>query len=94
MRTRTQTALHVPVGTARAELAELINRVHYGEEPIILTKHGRTFAAIVDMDDLTVLSNAKDMGLYDHLRHARVREIQKYYRQHLLYLINARYRVT
>jgi prevent-host-death family protein len=42
----------VPVTKARADLADLVNRVVYGGERIVLTRHGRAVAAIVSADDL------------------------------------------
>jgi prevent-host-death family protein len=45
----------VPVTQARAELSELVNRVVYGRERIVLTRHGRAVAAIVSAEDLHVL---------------------------------------
>lgn len=42
----------VPVTKARADLADLVNRVAYGGERIALTRHGRTIAAIVSAEDL------------------------------------------
>lgn len=37
---------------ARADLSDLVNRVVYGGERIVLTRHGRAVAAIVSADDL------------------------------------------
>jgi prevent-host-death family protein len=42
----------VPVTQARAELAELINRVVYGGEQVVLTRHGKPLAALVSAADL------------------------------------------
>jgi prevent-host-death family protein len=47
----------VPVTKARADLADLVNRVAYGGERIALTRHGRTVAAIVSADDLQRLED-------------------------------------
>jgi prevent-host-death family protein len=43
------------VTQARAELAELVNRVGYTGERIVLTRHGRPFAALVPVEDLEAL---------------------------------------
>lgn len=42
----------VPVTQARAEFAELINRAAYGQERIVVTRHGRPIAALVSAADL------------------------------------------
>ncbi len=45
----------IPVTQARAELAELVNRVAYSGERVVLTRHGRPLAALVSSDDLELL---------------------------------------
>lgn len=40
---------------ARAELAELVSRVGYSGERILLTRHGKALAALVPVDDLEAL---------------------------------------
>ena len=45
-------AYEIPVTQARAELAELINRVVYGGERVVLTRHGKPLVALVSSDDL------------------------------------------
>jgi prevent-host-death family protein len=45
----------VPVTQARDELADLINRVAYGHERIILTRHSRPVACIIPPEDLALL---------------------------------------
>ncbi|WP_405735794.1 type II toxin-antitoxin system Phd/YefM family antitoxin [Streptomyces sp. NBC_01537] len=45
-------AHEVPVTQARAELAELINRVVYGGERVVLTRHGKPLVALVSAADL------------------------------------------
>ncbi len=51
-------AREIPVTQARAELAELVNRVGYGGERVVLTRHGRPLAALVPAADLEVLEPA------------------------------------
>jgi prevent-host-death family protein len=46
----------VPVTQARAELSDLVNRVVYAGERIVLTRHGRAVAAIVSAADLERLT--------------------------------------
>jgi len=45
-------AYEIPVTQARAELAELINRVVYGGERVVLTRHGKPLVALVSSADL------------------------------------------
>jgi len=45
----------IPVTQARDELADLINRVAYGRERIILTRHSKPVACIVPPEDLAWL---------------------------------------
>lgn len=44
---------------ARAELSDLVNRVVYGGERIVLTRHGKAVAAIVSAADLERLAPAE-----------------------------------
>ncbi|MZD05428.1 type II toxin-antitoxin system prevent-host-death family antitoxin [Streptomyces sp. SID5785] len=45
-------AYEIPVTQARAELAELINRVVYGAERVVVTRHGKPLVALVSAADL------------------------------------------
>ncbi|MDO0930065.1 type II toxin-antitoxin system Phd/YefM family antitoxin [Streptomyces sp. TG1A-8] len=45
-------AHEIPVTQARSELAELINRVVYGGEHVVLTRHGKPLVALVSAADL------------------------------------------
>jgi len=47
----------IPVTQARAELAELVNRVAYAGERIELTRHGKVVAVLVNAADLTRLQD-------------------------------------
>jgi prevent-host-death family protein len=42
----------VPVTQARADLADLVSRVGYSGERILLTRHGKALAALVPVSDL------------------------------------------
>ncbi|MFJ6866499.1 type II toxin-antitoxin system Phd/YefM family antitoxin [Streptomyces termitum] len=42
----------IPVTQARAELADLINRVVYGDERVVVTRHGKPLVALVSAADL------------------------------------------
>lgn len=44
--------LEIPVTEARAQLSDLINRVGYGGERIVLTRHGKPLVALVPAADL------------------------------------------
>lgn len=48
-------AYEIPVTQARAELAELINRVVYGGERVVVTRHGKPLIALVSAADLQQL---------------------------------------
>jgi prevent-host-death family protein len=52
-------AHEVPVTQARAELAELINRVVYGGERVVVTRHGKPLVALVGADDLRRLEQSE-----------------------------------
>jgi prevent-host-death family protein len=48
-------AYEIPVTQARAELADLINRVVYGSERVVVTRHGKPLVALVSAADLARL---------------------------------------
>ncbi|MET7614626.1 type II toxin-antitoxin system Phd/YefM family antitoxin [Streptomyces seoulensis] len=48
-------AYEIPVTQARAELADLINRVVYGNERVVVTRHGKPLVALVSAADLARL---------------------------------------
>jgi prevent-host-death family protein len=45
---------------AREHLSEIINRVAYGDERIVLTRHGKALVAMVPIDDLEALELLQD----------------------------------
>ncbi|MFE0375649.1 type II toxin-antitoxin system Phd/YefM family antitoxin [Streptomyces inhibens] len=51
-------AYEIPVTQARAELAELINRVVYGGERVVVTRHGKPLIALVSAAELERLDTA------------------------------------
>jgi len=53
-------AYEIPVTQARAELADLINRVVYGGERVVVTRHGKPIAALVSAADLRRLEEKRD----------------------------------
>ncbi|MFD3654976.1 type II toxin-antitoxin system prevent-host-death family antitoxin [Streptomyces sp. 24-1644] len=52
-------AYEIPVTQARAELAELINRVVYGGERVVVTRHGKPLIALVSSADLRRLEEGE-----------------------------------
>ena len=55
-------AYEIPVTQARAELADLINRVVYGGERVVVTRHGKPLVALVSADDLRRLEELEGPG--------------------------------
>lgn len=49
----------ITVAEARNSLAELLNRVAYGGERLVVTRHGRQVAAIVPVADLDLLDRVR-----------------------------------
>ena len=52
-------AYEIPVTQARAELADLINRVVYGGERVVVTRHGKPLVALVSAADLERLEELR-----------------------------------
>jgi prevent-host-death family protein len=55
-------AYEIPVTQARAELAELINRVVYGGERVVVTRHGKPLVALVSAADLARLEERAEVA--------------------------------
>ncbi len=53
-------AYEIPVTQARAELADLINKVVYGGERVVVTRHGKPLVALVSAADLERLEDLQD----------------------------------
>jgi prevent-host-death family protein len=53
-------AYEIPVTQARAELADLINRVVYGGERVVVTRHGKPLVALVSAADLRRLEETQE----------------------------------
>ncbi|MBQ0830559.1 type II toxin-antitoxin system Phd/YefM family antitoxin [Streptomyces tagetis] len=53
-------AYEIPVTRARAELADLINRVVYGGERVVVTRHGKPLVALVSAADLARLEERQE----------------------------------
>ncbi|MDQ0989568.1 type II toxin-antitoxin system Phd/YefM family antitoxin [Streptomyces sp. V3I7] len=53
-------AYEIPVTQARAELADLINKVVYGGERVVVTRHGKPLVALVSAADLERLEQLQE----------------------------------
>ena len=49
------TEVQIAIGQVRRDISELVNRVAYGGERVILTSRGRPKAVLVSLDDLEKL---------------------------------------
>ena len=52
-------ATAVSVADARSDLADLLNRVAYGKERLVITRHGRELAALVPIEDLQLVDRLR-----------------------------------
>ena len=48
---------HVSIGTVKKDISELVNRVMYGGDQIILTSRGKPKAALINMEDFEKLKS-------------------------------------
>ena len=46
---------------ARKHFADIVNKVSYGQEPIILTRRGEKIAALVSIEELELLQQIEDV---------------------------------
>ena len=58
----------VSIGQVKRDISDLVNRVAYGGERIVLTSRGKPKAALVRVED------------YEHLQHAQVKDRLKRWR--------------
>lgn len=56
---------------ARDNFAEVLNRVSFGQERILVTRHGKGLAAVISIDDLEQLEALEEMVDRELLRQAR-----------------------
>lgn len=70
-------AYEIPVTQARAELADLINRVVYGGERVVVTRHGKPLVALVSAADLERLEELQEPAVEEQVISAvsTVREV-------------------
>ena len=54
--------MHTTVTTAEArkKLAEIVNKVAYGKEPVVLTRRGEEIAALISKEELELLQLIED----------------------------------
>ena len=50
----------ISTADARKNFADIVNKVAYGKESIILTRRGREIAALVSIDELELLQQIED----------------------------------
>lgn len=50
---------HVSAAEARKNLADLVNRVAYGKERVVLTRHGKELCALVPIEELSLLERLR-----------------------------------
>jgi antitoxin Phd len=51
---------------AKKNFADIVNKVAYGKEPVVLTRRGQEIAALVSMDEFELLKQIEDhMGIED-----------------------------
>jgi len=60
----------VTVADARNTLADILNRVAYGKERVVITRHGKQLAAIVPVEDLELTSKLRRFVAQKDVDHA------------------------
>ncbi len=60
MRVAIKTAKNLSATEAREKFSEVVNRVRYGHERILLGRHGQEQAAIVPVEDLRLIEQLED----------------------------------
>ena len=50
----------VSTADARKNFADIVNKVAYGKEPIVLTRRGQDVAALVSIEELELLQQIED----------------------------------
>ncbi|MFF1546846.1 type II toxin-antitoxin system Phd/YefM family antitoxin [Streptomyces sp. NPDC058291] len=86
-------AYEIPVTQARAELADLINRVVYGGERVVVTRHGKPLVALVsaaDLERLDELDRPAEQPVISSV--AAVREVASAPREQHRFGVAAEYR--
>ena len=50
----------LPASEVREDFADTLNRVAFGHERVVLHRHGKDLAALISMEDLTLLQELED----------------------------------
>ncbi|MBI5559304.1 MAG: type II toxin-antitoxin system Phd/YefM family antitoxin [Deltaproteobacteria bacterium] len=50
----------ISIADARKKIADIVNKVAYGKEPIVLTRRGQGVAALISIDELELLQQIED----------------------------------
>ena len=58
------------ISEARESFSTTVNRVAFGGERVVLTRHGRRIAAVVPIEDLDLLESLEDRRDLDDVRAA------------------------
>ena len=58
------------ISEARESFSTTVNRVAFGGERVVLTRHGRRVAAVVPIEDLELLESLEDARNLDDVRAA------------------------
>ena len=53
-------AIIISTADARKNFADIVNKVAYGKESVVLTRRGQKIAALVSMDELELLQYIED----------------------------------
>lgn len=51
----------ISTADARKKFADIVNKVAYGHDPVILTRRGENIAALVSMEELELLQQIEDV---------------------------------
>ena len=62
--------MRIPTVKARDEFSDLVNRVAYGKERVVLTRRGKPLAAVVPLEDVELLERLEDRIDLDEARAA------------------------
>ncbi len=62
--------VRIPTVKARDEFSDLVNRVAYGKERVVLTRRGKPLAAVVPLEDVELLERLEDRIDLDEARAA------------------------
>jgi len=63
-----------PLSRAKSELSELVNRVRYGRERVVLSRHNKRVAALVSIEELERLEALEDEADLEAAKSARTEE--------------------